>query len=147
MRINVYLPDDLAEAYAEVKDRINVSSICQDALRREIQIMNLTHSDAAVARLKRSRAEHVTDRINEGREAGAEWAAQVAEWPHLAELAELSRQAVNLVGVRDWAIVRYDSVGRDHEVAVLDTKEPWDSGFVAGALEAFAQLREAVEAD
>lgn len=37
-RINVYLPDDLADELAEV-DGLNVSAVCQRALREELSIM------------------------------------------------------------------------------------------------------------
>jgi len=36
-RVNVYIPDDLAEALAE-RDDLNVSAICQRALRAEVGI-------------------------------------------------------------------------------------------------------------
>lgn len=39
MRINVYLPTELAEEYALVKDSINLSSLVQMALRLEIDAL------------------------------------------------------------------------------------------------------------
>jgi hypothetical protein len=38
-QIHVYIPDDLAEALAAHKDMLNVSGICQHALREEITMI------------------------------------------------------------------------------------------------------------
>ena len=36
--VNIYLPDDLAESVTAAKDRLNVSAVCQKALREEIAV-------------------------------------------------------------------------------------------------------------
>lgn len=50
--INVYLPDDLAKRVETVKDQLNVSAICQRALREELVIMQAVDTQENMERLE-----------------------------------------------------------------------------------------------
>ena len=55
-RVNVYLPDALADA-ARAAD-LNISSLTQEAIRRELQQSGLAEWIAEVSRLAKSRVNH-----------------------------------------------------------------------------------------
>ena len=55
-RVNVYLPDDLADA-ARAAD-LNISSLTQDAIRRELQQSGLAEWVQAVLGLSKVRVTH-----------------------------------------------------------------------------------------
>lgn len=40
-RLNVYIPDDLALALESRPDDLNVSAVCQDAIRRALGLMSM----------------------------------------------------------------------------------------------------------
>jgi len=40
--VNIYLPDELAEGIAAQKERLNVSAVCQRALREELAVLKST---------------------------------------------------------------------------------------------------------
>jgi post-segregation antitoxin (ccd killing protein) len=67
-RVNVYLPDDLASAARSA--RLNISSLTQDALRRELQQVDVIKWIDEVHRLSPSRIGHeaVLEAINAARE-------------------------------------------------------------------------------
>ena len=56
-RVNVYLPDEIADA-ARAAD-LNISSLTQDAIRRELQMRGLAEWVEGVLALGRPRVEHV----------------------------------------------------------------------------------------
>lgn len=73
-RVNVYVPDDLAEQAREAG--LNVSSVTQDALRRELAGSRTTAWLDAVRRLPRTGVSHeeVVAALDQVRaEAGDEW--------------------------------------------------------------------------
>ncbi|HUZ09025.1 MAG TPA: type II toxin-antitoxin system CcdA family antitoxin [Acidimicrobiales bacterium] len=79
-RVNVYLPDDLAEEAREAG--LNVSSIAQDALRRELAGRRTTAWLDTVRKLPRTGVTHdeVIAALGEVRaEAGDEWPARAAK--------------------------------------------------------------------
>ena len=55
-RVNVYLPDDLAAA-ARAAD-LNISNLTQDAIRQELQQVNIQDWIRAVSRLATPRVAH-----------------------------------------------------------------------------------------
>jgi post-segregation antitoxin (ccd killing protein) len=55
-RVNVYLPDDLADA-AHAAD-LNISRLTQDAIRRELQQTGIQEWTQTVSRLARPRVSH-----------------------------------------------------------------------------------------
>lgn len=67
-RVNVYLPDDLAEA-ARAAD-LSISSLTQEAIRRELQQTGLREWIQAVSRLAPLRLSHaaVETAVDEARE-------------------------------------------------------------------------------
>lgn len=40
--VNIYLPDELADDVAAAKDRLNVSAVCQRALKEELAVLKMT---------------------------------------------------------------------------------------------------------
>ncbi|SRR6266516_3440027 len=94
-RVNVYLPDDLAEAVH--KAGISVSAICQKALEQEVrkvQAQKEASSDLeqVAARLKKTRADKAQRDYQEGYELGLRWAKEQAAEEELAWAAELARE-------------------------------------------------------
>jgi len=93
--VTIYLPDALAD---EVKAaRVAVSPICQEALRREVERMQLAaRADddvkAAARRLRAARSDEETAEIERGRTAGRAWALQRAMPSELEAMCELDSE-------------------------------------------------------
>ncbi len=94
-RVNVYLPDDLAEAVRETG--IPVSAICQKALQQEVrkvQAQKEAGSDLeqVAARLKQTRADKEQRDYQQGFGLGVRWAKEQATEAELAWAAETAKE-------------------------------------------------------
>ena len=150
-KVNVYLPDQLADGVR--RHGIPLSQVCQRALEDEIAKRDVRAAvgeaqlKAAARRLKASRERADEERRAQSRRLGRKWALEDAEAPELAELAD----TVRLVGYQgdDWYF-------RDREqwpTLAEWLEQLWREGlwrlnldaFVAGALEAWAQVSAEIE--
>ena len=140
-RANVYLPDDLAERLRPFADRINVSAVLQDALRKEIEIMS-NATDERLSRLQESRARLEKDAYDQGRADGTKWALDDAEWSDLLGLSKVCPDGE--VPPTGWVSLDCDiwdsSIQADR--SRLDLESPWDRGFIEGALLVMGEVEE-----
>ena len=90
MKLSVYVPDDLAERLTAVKDRINVSEVCQAALSTAVAAAESARlgdeRPTIIERLRRARTpeEQLSDR---GFADGRRWAAESAALTDLKAIA------------------------------------------------------------
>jgi len=78
-RLNISVPDDLYKRLDEVRDSLNVSAVCQEALRREISRREPMPSDVDVTeetieRLRSEKEDHERRSRDRGFQVGMEWA-------------------------------------------------------------------------
>jgi hypothetical protein len=145
MRVNIYLPDDLAAEYERHKDRIKLSTICQEALRRELKVIGTTHHNATVQRLRESRRRDVEAETQDGRREARAWVERSAEWSELRTIAEMEQLDGWRINVLDWGISRSINDGRDEvEIRELSEDDPWAHGFVAEVVTQLQALEEDV---
>jgi hypothetical protein len=82
-RMNISLPDDLHEELQGFRQRINVSAVCQEAIRREVGRLKPTDdsvvvSDDVVDRLRAEKDELETTSRQIGFAVGTDWARRAA---------------------------------------------------------------------
>jgi len=87
-RVNIFVPDDLHENLEKIRDTLNVSAICQDALRREVARRQPLAGDVEVTeeiieRLQSERETYERTSQERGFVAGIEWARR-AKFPALS---------------------------------------------------------------
>lgn len=78
-RINISVPDELHRELEQFRDRLNISEVCQDALRREVVRMqppdgSLDVTDDIIDRLRTEKEEFERDSRERGFQTGLEWA-------------------------------------------------------------------------
>jgi len=92
-RLNISIPDELNEKLTKYKDSFNVSSVCQKAIKAEIEKIEDFNArissedqdmDEIVNRLKKERAEQFSNLVKIGKEDGYSW-AKVAPYSDLME--------------------------------------------------------------
>lgn len=91
MRLNISVPDDLAEQ-VRAHD-LPISAICQTALRNEVELAKkkeqiMTDLDAVVDRLRSTQDEARKEHYQEGHDLGVMWAKQFATADQLRLVAE-----------------------------------------------------------
>ena len=144
-KINVYLPDELAQDVKAAS--IPVSEVCQRALREEVlkvkaatAIGNDERLKAAAARLRASRDSTMSQREADGHSAGMSWALERATYSELEEIAGLAGQNwiyVNVGGDEDvWPTLgpELDEIEVGNQ---LNASSLFDRGFVQGAIDAW----------
>jgi len=155
-KVNVYLPDRLAEQVKEYD--ISLSSVCQAALAREVERAELRASVAddiaAVARRLRLTETAADDRRQAaGEEFGAWWAREHATVQELEELRDLDRGWVTwdiagedeedgpprtlgpALAVEGYRINGYGNVHVEHD-------DPYIAGLIEGALDVLRMVDE-----
>ncbi|SRR6266545_179238 len=154
-RVNVYLPDDLA---ADVKAaELSVSTICQQALTRELRMLQATKDvtfdpEQAAARLKQSE----DAAFQEGRAVGIRWATDVA--PHREEVTAVADLQPNVKFYdTSHSLFRYlaqadhrSAYSRDRDPADHENDEQWyvaleDTPFARGVIAGVAEVWKAIE--
>ena len=144
-KINVYLPDELAE---EVKlASVAVSEVCQRALREEllrVKVATAIGDDArlkaAAERLKASRESEEAGREADGRSAGMSWAFERAEYGELEALARLADESWLRVDVDDESWPTLYGELEDLRMRSLHATDAFAQGFVTGARDAWWAL-------
>lgn len=74
-RINISIPDDLYERLSHVKDKLNVSKLCQEAIKHavrveEVRAKAMADIESLVERLKEEELQYGKKYIDEGFECG-----------------------------------------------------------------------------
>jgi hypothetical protein len=135
VRMTIYVQDDLGERI-KGRDDLNVSAVCQAALRRELELLTMTDTKSdRLARLRADRERYRAQRIDEGAAAGRAWAIDDASYEEVQALAQIDAnepfrfQAEGVFYVDD-----------EREVDVLHSDDPFDVGFVIGATEVYLIL-------
>ncbi len=94
--INIYVPGPLALRLEPLKERINVSEVCQAALERAVDAEEVAGKgdriQRVVERLARARSPKEEARFA-GRQTGVLWAEEKAAWSELLQVADLQRVA------------------------------------------------------
>jgi post-segregation antitoxin (ccd killing protein) len=103
-RLNITVPDGLYERIEKWRDRINLSRICQEAIRRELdkleQVPEQVHEmREALARLEREKAKIERSCFRKGVYDGLEWArgadyASLKRWGGQPPTAEALEEAL-----------------------------------------------------
>ena len=78
-RLNIFVPDDLHENLEKIRDTLNVSAICQDALRREMARRqpltgDIEVTEEIVERLRSEKEDYERESRDRGFRMGIEWA-------------------------------------------------------------------------
>lgn len=92
----VYIPDDLFKQVEKHKDRINLSAIFQEALKRNLEKVSISSTEqfpreeleSAIERLRREKDELKQQDYEEGVKEGREWALQRATYEELSTYEE-----------------------------------------------------------
>ena len=91
-RLNISVPDDLYKRLDEVRDSLNVSAVCQEALRREVARREPMPSDVEVTeemieRLRSEKEDYERQSRDRGFQVGMEWARR-AKYKELQQWGE-----------------------------------------------------------
>ena len=89
-RTSIYLTADLASRLERVKERINVSQVCQEALLVAVEAHERSLADRRAEIVQRLHAaqDEFSYAFHRGTAAGREWAAEHATWPELVTVAQ-----------------------------------------------------------
>lgn len=89
-RRTIYLSADLATRLERVKDRINVSQVCQEALFLAVEAHERSLPDrrAEIVQRLREAQDELRYALYRGTAAGRDWAAERATWPELETVAQ-----------------------------------------------------------
>jgi post-segregation antitoxin (ccd killing protein) len=145
MQLNIYLPDELGER-VRAADGLNVSQICQVALRQELEMIEAqeradTDLEAAAARLRKSHGDWKREVKALGTELGADFAKKYAEWDELVEIdGDVTDGAWQTYEVD--AIEEYLSQVEDLPRFERDIySDPFYSAFMASVVKTFREVR------
>lgn len=165
-RTTISLPDELKAEMDKVAEQANWSEIAASAFLAEIQRIKIRNQrtegkkmNAAIERLKKSKADYAKEASDRGHADGVRWAQHKAEYGELKRLSENWEQsettetedALGAPGVFG-RMISNDEFGRlsindfwtnngSDESGDQYSFEYWD-GFVEGALEVFDQVEE-----
>jgi len=139
-KVNVYLPDDLAERVKQLA--VPISATCQQALTQEVRRMEAvaeatTDLEATAERLRGTIEDQDKEHRQDGREDGIEWARTWATW---SELTDLDRWDGD-IRLDDGHSLSDFIEDRDHRDIEFSTWEPYWQGFMEGALEVRDKVR------
>jgi len=132
-RLNITVPDELYQRIERWRDRLNLSRLCQDAISREIDKLELVPEDVrqmqeALTRLGQEKANVERSCFRKGVYDGLEWARQ-AEYAALKRWGEQDASG----GVLDEAL-RGPAAGSAvaHSRNVDWHPQPYAEGWIAG---------------
>ena len=159
-RLAIYLPDELHQRLAEWEE--NWSAVCREAIAAHVRKLELrkntmlSATERAKERLKISKQEFTDEALERGREIGATWAADDAEYWQLKALADSGIddcETIDALGPPGVVVpvIDNDYIGRtsienfwqnlgyDLNDPDLYSAEFW-LGFVDGAVELFEEV-------
>jgi hypothetical protein len=148
MQMNIYLPEELGER-VRAAEGLNVSQVCQFALRQELQTMEAraaatTDLDRAAERLRKSHGNWEKEVRDRGRELGADWAKNYAEWDDLVVLErgmDGERLDRDLATRLDNAIAEYLNDTDDVLIAARTEGDQLLDAFREGARDTFREIQ------
>lgn len=148
-RVNITIPDDLYEQLQQVKDAINISGVCQEALYKvvsmEIAKMNvaagvMSKREAAIARLKMERKQSEDAAYTNGKTQGSEDAADL-DYDSFKLLEEITQdeslpphfqvESLRRTEAFEWLFGQI----KENEVVSSAMEERYVEGWIVGALE------------
>lgn len=148
MRMNISVPDDLAEQVRALD--LPISSICQKALNTAVQDAEKRAAfvgdlEAVARRLRGTVDADKQARLAEGREDGIVWAKEYASVRDLAQLADgesdgIHPQSLSLIAFKS-AQVGQAVISVDID---LDDDEAYWDGFMRGAMEVWEAVYDRV---
>lgn len=132
-RLNITVPDDLYKRAEKWRDRINLSRVCQEAIRRELDKLEqvpeqLREMREALSRLEREKAKIERSCFRKGVYDGLEWArgadyASLKRWGEQPATAEALEEVLHGPAARS-AAVHHDDPGWE--------PRPYAEGWIAG---------------
>lgn len=143
MRMNISVPDELAE---QVRARdLPISSICQDALRKAVDLAEkkeqiMSDVQAVIERLRGTQDEERQRNIDEGRELGILWAKGYATADELRKVAEGDRLSVEKM-LSSNELVLVDFYREAEHNFNEDFADDHNEGFIAGAREVWDAVK------
>ena len=164
-RVNISLPDELVLAMKPFKEEMNVSKICAERLRQEVEALRAAQErkaeqQDAVLRLRAERLESVEAAKKtrsslsrrEGYEIGTSWVLRSASYSEIKWLTGVVAPRVE-AGERPCDIVASERSElhllmppMESLAQLIDPREFWD-GFLQAVIDMWAQIRDAVEQD
>jgi len=151
-RVNISIPDNLYERLQAIKDKINVSKLCQEALLSEVQIAELRPSgdeEAIIARLQEEKKKYHQEYYDYGKKEGLQNAKNLS-FSDFKALDKISEEVARNSGCEIGAILdkTFDWVCKV-EAELSDKERFFDSslywkGWVDGALEFWDGIKDKV---
>jgi post-segregation antitoxin (ccd killing protein) len=139
-KVNVYLPDDLAEEVRAAK--LSLSPVCQRAIRKEldeVKIRRAATTDLAAVAERLNATIDGEDAVSyqEGREDGIEWAREHATASELRWLVTKFEPGSGSDFQGDHSLIAFESAKHGKNVISVRHEEgnPYWHGFIDGARE------------
>lgn len=132
-RLNITVPDELYQRIEKWRDRLNLSRLCQDAISREIDKLELVPEDVrqmheALSRLGEEKANVERSCFRKGVYDGLEWARE-AEYAALKQWGEQAPEADALeAALRGPAA----DAAAAHSSGIDWHPQPYAEGWIAG---------------
>ena len=151
-RVNISIPDILYERLQAVKDKINVSRLCQEALISEVQIAELRPSgdeEAIIARLQEEKKQYHQEYYDYGKKEGLKDAQNLSfsDFKVLDKISEeVARNSGSEIGAtldKTFAWVRKVEEELSDKDRFFDSSLYWN-GWVDGALEFWDGIKDKV---
>lgn len=138
--ITISIPQDIVDLLAKYKSQIVVSAVCQEALRRKLDILDILENremgTTLTERLRTESEEYQEERQAEGRKWGAQWAQEQGSFELLVDFQDYVASRIDLSELEGRCDVHEFADGEDEE-----RKKPFYQcyleGWLAGAVEAF----------
>ena len=149
-QVTITIPDALAERLKAVKQRFNVSGVCQDAIEREVtkQEFYMKEPKDMEQIMKRLRAEKqafVKQMRDMGREHGLE-AATNMDYADLLAVGEVAESQGDITSAALWGNWLEDSVketeSEAHENGEAFDREPYLEGWIEGVMEFWQKVKD-----
>ena len=141
----ISIPADLDELLRQYGDKLDdtVSRICQRALYAELNVKKLIHEEkkekmSMLARLQEQSKLEGADVKQKGREAGAEWARDCADWEELRwfkGVVDDTDRSHNWQDIRNTIEEQWTEPYQEAQQGMFFNE--WVEGFAEGAVEAF----------
>ncbi|MGA3117374.1 MAG: hypothetical protein ABSF90_23410 [Syntrophobacteraceae bacterium] len=149
-RITITIPDSLHERLQAVKDRINVSGICQEAIIQavcieEVRVQSTPEMESLLERLQKEKEQYFIGSKNDGIQDGMEDALSF----HFRDFVSLEELATRFPHMAE-SIGRYDYPALKNRLKQkLDDKSHhpglYSKGWVEGILRIWAELKTKME--
>jgi post-segregation antitoxin (ccd killing protein) len=141
-RLNITIPDELHVRIEKWRERLNISRVCQDAIRRELDKLEqlpeeVRHMHEALSRLGQQKARVERSSFRKGVHDGLEWARQ-AEYPLLKHWGERTADGEFLGEVLKGPAA---SAAATHSGDAAWEPKPYAEGWIAGVQQFWERAR------